>query len=159
MKLSSSELWIVRDYVRDLEHGRHVYDRQEMERVHDALLANKDETEITFSEGFLWEAEARVPQDLMIGGQPVGRYLMIKIMQEIRGFRGQVSDLEMEVEEMVKGLFEAPEREDQNAGDNNENTSEDTAGSTRSGEETEAGRDLRSTATGSDEADKGSVDG
>jgi len=86
------ELWAIHDYVRQHDKLGQEWDRDLNTRLMEALLdaqANPDRmaTLMLFEEE-LWQIDRQIPSGLMIGTQPVGRTLLLKVMQLLVKTRG-----------------------------------------------------------------------
>lgn len=87
------ELWAVHDYVRQHDKLGQEWDKDFTARVMVGILeatnAPSHEATVMLAEEELWRIDRQVPQALMTGTQPVGRNLLIKVMQLLVKLQGE----------------------------------------------------------------------
>lgn len=99
--LTLDELWAVHDYVRNHQDQGCEWEKDFMARVMEALQASTStanrQAVILVYERELWQIDRQVPSALMIGTQPVGRNLLLKVgrllvkYQAVKEMEGVVS--------------------------------------------------------------------
>lgn len=88
LTLDLSELWAIRDWVRQHDRLGHEWDRDFERRLFVAMAEAKEnvnrQASLTFeSEEELWQITRQVPSGLMTGTQPTGRGLIEKAQAAI----------------------------------------------------------------------------
>lgn len=89
LTLTYEEAWAVRDFMREHQAYGKAWDKDDMRAVHKAILAlQKAEVGSTqtlaIDLGTIWMIEQQVPSGYMVGTQPVGRNLLLKVMEALR---------------------------------------------------------------------------
>ena len=111
--LTLDEAWAIRDLVRQHQVYGAPWDKQDMAAVHSAILFMQGQgqsCDILIDEGTLWQIESQIPSDLMIGTEPTGRNILLKVMHAIRGLRqGAIEALTEEGEVRKTPLISAVE--------------------------------------------------
>ena len=100
--LSLEELWFVQQLVCRTDHLGEPWDRDDMRKIHNGILAvsaqqQEAEHEVDVSEGFLWQMENQVPQTLDLGRSNIGRRILLKVFAAL--------NLEVVCEEPIPGIF------------------------------------------------------
>lgn len=84
LSASLDELWAIHDYVRQHDKSGQEWDKDFGTRLLEAILEAQDHPSRSASllcfEEELWQMDRQVPSGLMVGTQPVGRNLLLKIM-------------------------------------------------------------------------------
>lgn len=93
LPLTLDELWAIHDYVRQHDKLGQEWDKDFVARIMSAILEAQENsahqaTLFVYDEDELWQIDRQVPSALMTGVQPVGRNLLIKVMQLIVKIRG-----------------------------------------------------------------------
>lgn len=84
LQVTVIELWAIHDFVRNHQELGVEWDRDFMLRVMaplgDAQARNRDGTSLVIdSVEELWQIDRQIPSSLMIGTQPVGKNLLLKV--------------------------------------------------------------------------------
>ena len=84
LAVTREEAWWVSHLVRRTDHLGEVWDREDMAKLHAAILALQGqppdaEYQLDVGEGFLWQVEAQVPQTLDLGRSNIGRRILLKV--------------------------------------------------------------------------------
>ena len=92
------ELWAIHDYVRQHDKLGQEWDKDFTARVMAAILEAQDQPShqatVMCAEEELWQMDRQIPSALMMGTQPVGRNLLVKVMRLIVKMRGGEQDAE-----------------------------------------------------------------
>ena len=84
LAVTLEEAWWVQGMVRRTDHLGEVWDREDMAKLHAAILALQgqppdSEYQLDVGDGFLWQVEAQVPQTLDLGRSNIGRRILLKV--------------------------------------------------------------------------------
>ena len=95
LTLTCEEWWWVQNLVRRTDHLGEVWDREDMARIHGAILALTGGPAaathaLEVSDGLLWQIEAQVPQTLDLGRSNLGRHILLAVMRALQ--RTEVRD-------------------------------------------------------------------
>lgn len=96
LPLTLEELWAIHDQVRQHDKLGQEWDKDFTARVMTAILEAQERPScsatLMCAEDELWQIDRQIPSALMTGTQPVGRNLLIKVMQLIVKMRGGEQD-------------------------------------------------------------------
>lgn len=111
------ELWAVHDFVRQHDKLGQEWDKDFTIRVMAAIVEAQEQAShqatLMCAEDELWQIDRQIPSALMVGIQPVGRELLIKVMRLLVKIRGGDEDAEYTYtgedtsQEPAGGSFEA----------------------------------------------------
>lgn len=96
LPVTLDEGWAIHDFVRQHDKLGQEWDKDFTARVMAAILEAQDHPDhqatLMCVEDELWQIDRQIPSALMVGTQPVGRNLLIKVMQLIVKIRGGEED-------------------------------------------------------------------
>lgn len=97
LALTLEQWWWVQGLVRQTDRQGAVWDREDMGRVHQAILsldgAYPDKTApLEVSTGFLWQIENQVPQSLDVGRSNLGRKILTAVFRALHEAETEVRD-------------------------------------------------------------------
>ena len=99
------ELWLIQQLVRETNNYGAEWDRDDMMHVHAAILnllgrPSTDTEILDMNEGFLWQIENQVPQNLDLGRSNIGRSILSKVFKAL-----QVVEEQEDAPEDVPAVF------------------------------------------------------
>lgn len=90
--LSLNELWAIHDHVRQHQEYGAEWDRDFMARVMECIIAANGNTNrhatLMMSSEELWQCDRQIPSALMVGTEPTGKNLLMKVMRLVLKLRG-----------------------------------------------------------------------